>query len=501
MLRYMSLMIQSTHVRQLLRVLPAALLLCSTAGTILGGCYTITRTEEDLYTITQSDTTIREDVHNAPGDREGGTIYPSPRTVTITREYVQRDSTVERHYPAFLRFGGIETASFLSGGSTDGAGNGLFGLYDLLTLNETDDTKTFTANLYRFMPYEIRLRWFDDSPNWTIGTAAFEILQQQADSSSEIDSDEALLGAAPIYIRKRYFLREKPPYIMVVPFFGVSLFGPNHYVNVGSTLDIGSIGGFNARAYAGFAAGVTNLYAGLVNEAGETSATGVTIPYVGIGVSALDFVNKTEELFIEWKDHDHNALEVSGLNIDLVRAISSERDPFATVLEDTTSGPPPITGLILRVASASIPMPVGDRRWFVGTSLFNLMALNGTDIAFGFLPIRTGYRFDLLNDELNLEPFAELTYFPSTALHMGGRLVLEVPEIPEVGLEGFPFTMNLVVGVVSGSTNLDVLTGVEELAAPDSFTTPYVGFGIGVGNALFTPEEVMAEPPPPVDYQ
>jgi hypothetical protein len=126
------------------------------------------------------------------------------------------------------------------------------------------------------------------------------------------------------------------------------------------------------------------------------------------------------------------------------------------------------------------------------------MALNGTDVAFGFLPLRTGYRFNVAEDELSLEPFAELTYFPSTALHVGGRLVLEVPEIPEIGLEDFPFTMNLLFGMVSGSTNLDVLTGVEELAAPDSFTTPYIGFGIGVGNALFTPEEVMHKPSPPV---
>ena len=96
--------------------IPVLLLFVSS---LLSGCYTITRTEEDLYTITQSDTTIREEVHNPPGDRENGTIYPSPRTVQITREYVQRDSTVERHYPAFLRFGGIETAGFFSTGSTD----------------------------------------------------------------------------------------------------------------------------------------------------------------------------------------------------------------------------------------------------------------------------------------------------------------------------------------------------------------------------------------------
>ena len=66
------------------------------AGTEISGCVTITRTEEDLYTITESDTTIREEVHNPPGDRDNGTIYPSPRTVEIERQYVQRDSVVER---------------------------------------------------------------------------------------------------------------------------------------------------------------------------------------------------------------------------------------------------------------------------------------------------------------------------------------------------------------------------------------------------------------------
>ena len=455
------------------------------AGMVLPGCYTITRTEEDLYTITQSDTTIRENVLNTPGDRENGTIYPTPRTIEITREYVQRDSTVERHYPAFLRFGGIEAASlFAIGGETTGAGNGLFGLYDLLTINRTDDTKTFTGSLYRIMPYEIRLRWFDDSPNWTIGTAGVELLQRQLDSSAKYDSDEQLIGIAPIYIRKRYFLRDSPPYVMVVPFVGLSPWGPSHYLNLGSTLDVGSIGGFNARLYAGYAAGVANLFS-------ADDAAGVSFPYFGIGVSGLDFVNKTEELFTEWKDHDHSALEVSGLNLDLVRAFGDTEDPFGASLADSNAPTPPISGAIIRFASASVPVPIGDRRWFVGTSLFNLMALNSTDIAFGFLPLRTGYRLNLLKDELSFEPFGEFTYYPSTALHLGGRVVLEMPEIPEIGLKDFPFTINAVFGVVNGSTNVDVLTGAEELAAPDDFTTPYIGIGIGIGNALFTPEEVM----------
>lgn len=452
----------------------------------LTGCYTITRTEKDLYTITQSDTTIREEVHNPPGDRENGTIYPSPRTVEISRTYVQEDSVVKRHYPAFLRFGGIEAASFLlTGGETKGSGNGLFGLYDLPTLNKPSDSKLFTANMYRLMPYEIRLRWFDDAPNWTIGTAAFEYFQRQNDSSAEIETDERLMGILPIYIRKRFFFREEPPYIMAVPFFGFSApWGPSYYVNLGSTLDVGSYGGINFRAYGGLIAGTSSLF-------GENArGSGLSFPYFGLGVSVLDFVNKTDELFIEWKDHDHSALEVSALNVDIVKAFS-DTGAFGIDPQDATStGPPPITGMIVRVASASIPLPIGDRRWFVGTSLFNLMALNRTDIAFGFLPIRTGYRLNLASDELNLEPFGEFTYYPSTAWHLGARMLLKVPKIPEINLD-FPFTINVVAGLVSGSTNLDVIADLDDLQAPDNFTTPYIGIGIGIGDAIFSPAEVM----------
>lgn len=467
--------------RHSLLLLPALLWL---AG-VVSGCVTITRTEEDLYTITESDTTIREEVHNPPGDRDNGTIYPSPRTVEIERDYVQRDSIVERHYPAFLRLGGVEAASFLlAGGETQGSGNGLFGLYDLLTLNRRSDTKLFTAGMYRIMPYELRLRWLGDAPNWTIGTSAFEMFWRQTDSSADYDSDERLMGITPIYFRKRFFLREEPPYAMIVPFVGISApWGPSYYVNVGSTFDVGSYGGLNVRAYAGYVAGTSSLF--------SASTGGVAFPYVGVGVSVLDFVNKTEELFIEWKDHDHNALEVSALNVDMVRAFGDTTDPFAVSQNTPNAETPPLTGLIVRFGSASIPIPIGDRRWFVGTSLFNLIALNRTDIAFGFLPIRTGYRLGLLDDELHIEPFGELTYYPSTAWHLGVRGAVEVPEIPEIGFKDFPLTINIVAGLVSGSTNLDVLTGWEDLNAPDDFTTPYIGFGIGIGDAIFSPAEVM----------
>ncbi len=73
------------------------------------GCSTLslrailTRTEQDTYTITTRDTTHQIEYRNAPGQR--GIIYPSDRTITATRRVEQYDSTVERHYPNFIRFG------------------------------------------------------------------------------------------------------------------------------------------------------------------------------------------------------------------------------------------------------------------------------------------------------------------------------------------------------------------------------------------------------------
>ena len=77
------------------------------AAFLLAGCYTASRIERELYTITLRDTTMRQNVNNVPGERDNGTIYPTSRQVEIERGYVQKDSTVERFYPAYLRYGGV----------------------------------------------------------------------------------------------------------------------------------------------------------------------------------------------------------------------------------------------------------------------------------------------------------------------------------------------------------------------------------------------------------
>lgn len=451
------------------RLLP--LLLAATASILLPGCFSISRVETDLYSNTRRDTTIRENVINTPGDRDNGTIYPSPRTVEITRRYTQQDSIVNRYYPAFLRLGGIEAASFFApGGSTRGAGNGLFGLYDLLTLRRTKDTKTFAANMYRIAPYETRLRWLGDEPNWTIGFSAIERFVRQRDSSSDISSNEELLSiGANVYIRKRIFFRERPPYVMLVPFFGLSAF-PSQYVNLGSTLDVGSLGGFNLRAYAGYVAG-TRLGA-------LGGGDGMAFPYFGLGVSALDFVNRTDELFVEWKDYQHVALEVSGLNVNFIKSFS-DGGTFGT--DSATTSSAPFTGLNLRAASATIPLPFGDRRFFVGASLLNLMILSKSEIAISFLPIRAGYRMNVYKEDFFVEPFAELSYYPSSAFQIGLRGVARISDY---------FPLEAYLAYANGSANLDVLTGLEDLAGKAGFSTIYFGIGIGVGDVIHKPAEV-----------
>jgi hypothetical protein len=453
------------------------------AATMLAGCFSISRVETDTYTITHRDTTIRENVRNTPGERDNGTIYPSTRTVEITRDYVERDSVVNRYYPAFLRFGGIETAGFIAGGgSTQGGGHGLFGLYQLFDRKLPSESKIFDAYMYRIMPYEVRLRVFEDDPDWTVGTAAFEEFIIHRDSVDKLKSNESLQGILPLYVRKRFFLRDKPPYVMVVPFLGVGI-ATSQYVNFGATLDVGSYGGFNIRAYAGYVAGTT-----LALQKPESAGNyDVSFPYFGIGVSALDFVNKTDELFVEWKDQKHNAIEVSALNFDLVYSFSTKGGSFFNIdsngtrsTKDTSIGFP--TGAILKLATATYPLPFANGHFFVGTSLFNFMGIASDEIAFGFLPIRVGYRTNLLENDLSLEPFAEFTYYPSTAFHLGVRTSLKVYDWAR---------LNVVAGYVDGSLNLDVLAKANWLKQYGSFNAYYLGVGIGIGDIFHTPEEVL----------
>ena len=197
-------------------------------ATMLSSC--VTRYEYDTYTITVRDSVYREHIRNTPGSNgDNGTVFPSSRTTKLSRESLSYDSTYERQYPLFLRYGGIEVASFVTGSSNTGRGPGIFGAYTVLDSNRIDnlvpdslqkilgikkENNFFKGHLFRILPVEYQLHWFNEAPNWTIGWNAYESIAQDNDSTNTLKST-----GANIYIRKRYWFRDKPPYVFASPFF------------------------------------------------------------------------------------------------------------------------------------------------------------------------------------------------------------------------------------------------------------------------------------------
>lgn len=438
---------------------------------ILQSC--ATRTERDIYTITERDTTFREIVTNAPGDRDNGVIFPSSRTIEVQHTTITRDSAVEREYPNFIRLGVFESAGFFAtGAGKNGIGTGLFGVYGLLDpdfgLDVSSSSKTrdvfFTGGLYRLGIGEWRLRWFRDAENWTIGTSLVEVLAPEA------NKDKILVSSFPVYVRKRYFLREEIPYVAVTPTFGIG-WAPSQYVNIGATFDVGSIGGLNMRAYAGFAAGMNGALAG-------DSITVSSFPYFGLGISMMDFLNLVPETNKEWKYHEHSAWNI-GLLEGAILYTSAERSIIQT--EDTTVSIP-IKGIVGRLLPASVALPFLDYKLYAGTSLLNIVYLGDTKGGFGLLPLRVGYWHTLLPDELSVEPFVEYNYFPSSFFHLGAKLNLYVKQ---------SLSVNLTAGFASGNTSNAISSDLtDQFGNPTSFSGAYIGIGIGLSNRIFFPEEL-----------
>ena len=454
----------------------------------------VTRFEYDTYTITVRDSIFRERVHNAPGaGGENGTVFPSSRTTRLQRESLSYDSTYDRSYPAFLRYGGIEFGGLLTSSSNPGLGAGILGVYTLLdsdkliggitdSLNSLPDSiktrlgikKTstfFKGRLFRIMPLEYQLHWFNEATDWTIGWNGYESIAQDDDPSNTLWS-----VGANIYVRKRYWFREKPPYLFASPFFGISLL-PSAYVNFGGELTFGSFGGFNIRAYVGLASGFTWKFA--TSPIGSDSKS-ITTPYFGLGISALDFINKVSETHHEWKDYLHSAVEVSVADLELLGATGGYPNLF-----DTSLARLPFTGISLQIATAHFPLDIWDGKFWAGTSLIKFFALGYYQAMLSVLPLRFGYRQYLIAEDLTLEPYIEANYYPSSFLNLAVRLRLNTFRDLTVGLTG---------GFVSGSTGafyprILIPQGSKTHASFDSF---YLGISIGLKDRLNTPELVRA---------
>jgi hypothetical protein len=433
---------------------------------MLSSCI-ITRTEYDAYTITVRDTLVKERVQNVPGT-DNGVVFPTSRTTRYYRETLSYDSTYERYYPAFLRYGGLEFAGLITGAAGPGVGASVLGVHTIADSNliknliAPKENTIFKGKLFRIMPVEYRLRWFDDAPDWTIGWSLLESIQQNDSSVNTLTS-----YGANVYIRKRFWFRTKPPYLFAAPFVGLSL-APSLYVNLGGELDFGSFGGFNLRAYLGVARGTNWL---------DRDPRPITTFYTGLGVSALDFVNKVSETQQEWKDYQHSATEVSVAEIDILDAFAGYKNFFSkkTGL--------PFTGLSIQMATAQFPLGIVDGKFWVGTTLFKFFALGFEQSLFSVLPLRFGYRTYLLAEDLTLEPFIEANYYPSSFINLGARLKLNTFRDVTVGLIG---------GFAAGSTGAfypRILTQEGSLVKSE-LSSLYLGISIGLKDRYNTPQHI-----------
>lgn len=436
---------------------------------VVVGCGSYTRVERDIYTITNADTVVTERVQNQPGDRDNGIVYPSTRSITMARTVNQHDSAVERLYPSFIRLGLFEGIGLI-GSKIDTApstNTGLFGVYydiSRLFFSQADTTTSslFSGYIYRIGIGEWKLNWFDNDPGWSWGVTMAEFIRPDADNS------HALLGAGVLTINKRIYFSSLIPYVTVRPSISLSMV-PSQYVNASVSAEVGSIGGVNLRAYAGYAFGA-NLFVQPVNY--------ISFPYFGIGASVIDFLNREEELNVEWKYHEHSAWEIGV--IDFVLAGSSA-DLSAFAADQVGDKVPVIKGGTGRIAFASIALPILDYRFSLGTALANVVVLGAYEYGLSMFPIRATYHWNPFGSTFVVEPFFEYNFAPSTFAHMGVRFAVPVGEQTSV---------QLVAGWASGNTGAGVKVGDTEFGRRidnEAFSTSadFSAFYIGIGASLF----------------
>ena len=444
------------------------------AGLVLSGCGNMmTRTETDVFTITVKDTTNLYEQKNAPGNRDNGVIFPSSRTITSKRLLVQHDSVVERKYPNFIRLGVFESVGIIGGQSDSSLGAGLFGLFpDFSKLGPSyrGESAFFSGGFYRFLSGEWRLRWFDDAKNWSIGTSLWEVFLPDAHYERRFGS------FLPLYVRKRWYFSDKIPYLCLTGAFGVGYY-PSQYVNLSASLDLGSLGGFNMRVYGGFAVGYngkSNYY--VRNSPNPDVSQTVVLPYLGLGVSFLDFHNTVDETYKEWKDHEHSAWNVGFLQASILYTTAD------TALGSDGTSSSVIKGMMMRVLNTSLALPFANNRFYAGVSLANLLVMGQNKWGLAVMPLRFGYWALLLKHELSTEPFIEAGFYPTAYFHIGNRLNLRFTNMLNIGL---------VFGYVVGSTNVDFGKDVTNLfGTTGDMSQFYVGISVGLLDRIFNSQEL-----------
>jgi hypothetical protein len=464
------------------------------------------REEQDVYVISTEDSTYINYNPKDPRNNDRGTLFPSDRVIVTQRKINSYDSVVNRTYPNFIRLGLLETAGFLTSGNSDNSiAGGPLGVHLNPSLGDTyrgNPGNTFMGAMYRVGIMEKRLRWFNDAPNWTWGFHAFEMLLPDA------RVEESLMGITPFYLRKRWFLDDKIPYQALTLHLGFgwlgllsetlgSGFGGSGYVNIAGSYDFGSIGGFNARAYLGIAAGYNGssnplilgneyLIDDITKEQTTTSTSPVFI-YGGLGISLLDFLNTVEETKEEFKDMKHSAWDIGFLQIAGINAFT-DRSLFLSneQIEKGETDNQLVTGLNIKLINTSIGLPFFDKHFWVGTSLLNIFYAGGIEGGVGILPLRMGYWLPILKDELSMDPFFEYNYYPSSFVHLGARISLVIPAFRnhQFGIQ-FGYANG---NALSSFINDDIAGGLlENYTTINNF---YIGFYFGLWDRIFYEKEL-----------
>jgi hypothetical protein len=440
--------------------------------------FTITREEEDLYTVVNKDTVETHFIKNAPGNVDRGVVHPSTKEILRERDIAKYDSTVNRFYPDFIRLGLFEGMGFIGGDTDFSLNSGLLGIHpnaDLLYESSRGggSGSIFTGGIYRIGIYENRLRWFRDAPDWTWGVHGFEAIVPDA------RAENSLTSMLTPYIRKRFYFRDDIPYLSATIAVGLGYY-PSQYINVSGSLDLGSIGGLNLRAYVGMASGYNSATTPQISN-NDFAEEGIfsTLPYAGLSVSVLDFVNRVPELYTEWKDHEHSSWNIGIAELTVVNT-NSEYSYFGSETEPSDS---PISGMIFKFANANVAIPIEDNyNFYAGTSLISMYLLGQNGNGIGILPIRIGYWHQLMQDELSVDPYAEFGYYPSSYYDVGVKLRLRFSERYSVALNG-----GYISGRTLGGINSETL---DFLGDADSFSGYYIGLSFGLGDRIFFPEEL-----------
>ncbi len=436
-------------------------------GLLVQSCALLNRSESDIYKVTIKDSLY---VYNTPDKEEiqsKGVLAPIQTREVHKRSQISYDSVESRHYPAFMRAGLFEGIGLITG-STSGIGTGLFGVYpELKKLSLTyrgEKGKIFGGGIYRLGILEYRLRWFEDSPNWTIGTVGAEFILPNS------KAENMLMSYFPIYIKKRFFLKETLPYVCITASGGLGLY-PSNYVNLSGSLDVGSYGGLNLRAYLGIVAGYNSASTSQIqnNDFVNTAQT-VVAPYFGLGVGVFDFHNTLKDYKTEWKNQKHSAWNLGLINLGL------------NMFGGTNSNAV-FSGYSLEIAKSHIILPFADYRFTAGTSLLNLMTLKESKQLFaGILPIEISYWKPVIGNTLLAQPFIKINYYPSTVAEIGLAAHIRLNEM---------FTMNAKIEYAFGSTG-DFGADLSPIGfnSDKKISNLIFNFSIGFGDRIMLPDEI-----------